>query len=255
MRIRTIKPEFFTHDVLFEAEKETKLPLRVAFAGIWCACDRKGRFKWQPRPMGAMILPYDGVDFSRVLDALLTRGFLVKYQVGGEWYGAVPSWEKHQFINNRESESVLPDISEAQEVNDASSTRGARVGHATEGEGKGREGDREGNNSPSDKPTKRSELMDALALSTGIALIEIGEAMAKRLQSKLTVIKQSSPDVTPTEITARAAAYRLQWPEMSLTPEALAKHWTTLNGGGLSKFDQAVARSEAAMRQFRVATP
>ena len=248
MRIRTIKPTFFTHDGLFEAEKETGLPLRVAFAGIWCACDRKGRFKWEPRRIGVSVLPYDGVDFSRVLDALTTRGFLVKYRVNDVWYGAVPSWEKHQFVNPRETASEIPDVSVRDDdgrVPDACPTRE----DASRKEGKGREG----NNSPSDKPTKRNELMDALALSTGIALIEIGEAMARRLQSKLTVIKQSSPDVTPTEITARAAAYRLQWPEMSLTPEALAKHWTTLNGGGLSKFDQAVARSEAAMRQFRVA--
>ena len=35
MRIRTIKPEFFTHEILYEAEIRFKLPLRVAFAGLW----------------------------------------------------------------------------------------------------------------------------------------------------------------------------------------------------------------------------
>jgi hypothetical protein len=33
-RIRTIKPEFFRHGGLFDAEIETGLPLRVAFAGF-----------------------------------------------------------------------------------------------------------------------------------------------------------------------------------------------------------------------------
>lgn len=153
MRIRTIKPEFFTHEALFEAESETGLPLRLAFIGLWCAADREGRFKWHPRRLGVQILPYDGTDFLRVLDALVTRGFLVKYRVGDECFGAIPSFTRHQVINNREAESVFPGpdaenaeiISNSAEI-DASGTRGARVGHASKGEGKGREGKgKEGN--------------------------------------------------------------------------------------------------------------
>lgn len=33
-RIRTIKPEFFLHDELFELEKETGLPVRLTFIGL-----------------------------------------------------------------------------------------------------------------------------------------------------------------------------------------------------------------------------
>ena len=40
-RIRTIKPEFFRHADLYEAERETGLPLRLAFAGLWTAADRE----------------------------------------------------------------------------------------------------------------------------------------------------------------------------------------------------------------------
>jgi hypothetical protein len=147
MRIRTIKPEFFHHEGLFEAELETKLPLRVAFAGLWCIADREGRFKWEPRRIGVQVLPYDGVDFSRVLDALTTRGFVLRYRVGDACFGWIPSFLKHQVINNRESESVLPDpegnIEETPantEESDASATREPREDHAGQGEGKGREG-------------------------------------------------------------------------------------------------------------------
>ena len=87
MRIRTIKPEFFTHDGIFEAEEETGLPLRLAYIGLWCAADREGRFRWEPRRLRVQILPYDDVDFSRVLDALVTRGFLVKYASEGREFG------------------------------------------------------------------------------------------------------------------------------------------------------------------------
>jgi|LakMenEpi03Aug12_release.lakeMendotaPanAssembly.Ray.scaffolds.fasta_scaffold295198_2 hypothetical protein len=160
MRIRTVKPEFFTHEGIFEAEQSSGLPLRLAFIGLWCAADREGRFRWQPRRLGIQILPYDDLDFSRVLDALTTRGFLVKYRVKGASFGCIPSFIRHQVINNKESDSVLPDPNEEtsenisnQAENDASATREARVDHATatplfldQGEGKGREGKgKEGN--------------------------------------------------------------------------------------------------------------
>jgi hypothetical protein len=145
MRIRTIKPEFFTHEGLFEAEAATGLPIRIAFAGLWCVADREGRFKWEPRRIGVQILPYDGIDFSRVLDALTTRGFVLKYRVNDAWFGWIPSFSKHQVINNRESDSVLPDFAEnganAEEI-DACATRESREDHAGKGEGKGKEGER-----------------------------------------------------------------------------------------------------------------
>jgi hypothetical protein len=147
MRIRSIKPEFFHHEGLFEAELETKLPLRVAFAGLWCIADREGRFKWEPRRIGVQVLPYDGVDFSRVLDALTTRGFVLKYRVGDEWFGCIPSFLKHQVINNKERASILPDHLENgviyEEIN-ALLTREPRDDDACHKEGKGREQGKEG---------------------------------------------------------------------------------------------------------------
>jgi hypothetical protein len=86
-RIRTIKPEFFTHEELFDLEEREGLPVRLAFIGLWTICDREGRFKWRPRSIKAQILPYDNVDFSRVLDALATRGFVVRYASDGEGKG------------------------------------------------------------------------------------------------------------------------------------------------------------------------
>ena len=129
MRIRSIKPEFFMHDGLYELETEKSLPLRLAFIGLWCASDREGRFQWEPRRLGASILPYDrSIEFSHVLDALLSRGFIVKYRVNGAWYGWIPTWKKHQIINNKERASVLPAIDTAEEIID---TRPERVINAS----------------------------------------------------------------------------------------------------------------------------
>lgn len=154
-RIRTVKPDFFKHDGLFEAEIEFKMPLRIAYIGLWCCADKAGRFKWRPRQLKLDCLPYDDCDFSRVLDALATRGFLVKYRVDGEEYGCIPSFEKHQIINNREKASELPAPEQGDVVDPgvsgASVTRESRVGHASvtplcnvTGEGKGKEGEGEG---------------------------------------------------------------------------------------------------------------
>jgi hypothetical protein len=140
-RIRTIKPAFFRHLDLFEAERETGLPLRIAFAGLWTVADREGRFRWEPRAIKLDCLPYDDVDFSRVLDALTTRGFVVRYNVETREYGYIPSFPKHQVINNREAASDLPEPNETNIL-----TREARVDDAclqslksAQGEGKGRE--------------------------------------------------------------------------------------------------------------------
>lgn len=150
-RIRTIKPEFFRHEELFQAESESGLPLRLAFAGLWTACDREGRFKWSPKALKLDCLPYDDVDFSRVLDALATRGFIVKYSSENNLYGYVPGFSRHQVINNREAPSKLPQPIETNvlltrdpRVIDACATR---LVHA-QGERKGKEGkgrEREGN--------------------------------------------------------------------------------------------------------------
>src|SRR5258708_28854286 len=141
-RIRAVKPDFFRHEGLFDLEQETGLRIRLVFAGLWTTCDREGRFKWRPRTLKAEVLPFDDVDFSRVLDALTTRGFLVRYACNDEEYGCVPSWNRHQIINNREQASAIPPPTESLSVQilDACPTREAREDHAGQGEGKGKEG-------------------------------------------------------------------------------------------------------------------
>ena len=98
---------------------QSQLPLRVAFAGLWCAADREGRFRWRPNQLKLDILPYDQVDMARVLDALSTHRSIVRYASSTRGphvvdappdgdCGFIPSWRKHQIINNRESASKLP---------------------------------------------------------------------------------------------------------------------------------------------------
>lgn len=155
-RIRTVKPELAAHEEMFDLEQDTGMPMRFAWVMLFTVADREGRFAWRPRTIKAQTLPHDMVDFSRVLDAWLTRGFIVKYRVGNEWFGWIPTFTKHQVINNREASSDLPGIDHADEVvssnsNDlhACGTRQIRVDDANgtrevhaqaEGRKEGREG-------------------------------------------------------------------------------------------------------------------
>lgn len=153
-RIRTVKPELFRHKKLYQLERETGLPLRVAWIALFTVADRDGRFRWDPEVLKLDTLPFDknpdgtDLDFSRVLDALWTRGFIEKYVCEGEEYGFIPTWKAHQVINNRESSSKLPKPTD-------NSVKKARVGHAwftrhelaqgeEEGKGREKEGEEEG---------------------------------------------------------------------------------------------------------------
>lgn len=108
-RIRTVKPEFFKHEDLFDLEQRTGFPMRVAFAGLWCLSDREGRFEWRPRVLKLDILPWDDIDFDEVLRALESEKFVVRYAADGKEYGWIPKFLRHQCPNAREEKSKLPE--------------------------------------------------------------------------------------------------------------------------------------------------
>ena len=101
-RQRLIRPEFFRHAELYDAEVQSGLPLRLAYAGLWTVADRRGLFVWKPRELKIEVLPHDVVDFAAVLDALVSSGFVYRYVVDGKEYGCIPSFERHQSFNKRE---------------------------------------------------------------------------------------------------------------------------------------------------------
>src|SRR4051812_32980292 len=107
-RTRLIRPGFFKHAELYDAEMASGLPLRVAFAGLWTVTDRDGRFAWKPRELKSDVLPHDEVDFATVLDALESHGFVQRYVVDGKLFGLIPSFGAHQTFHKTEPSSKLP---------------------------------------------------------------------------------------------------------------------------------------------------
>lgn len=107
-RIRTVKPEIFSDEKLWDLSLETGLPLLQAFEGLWCYADREGRFEWRPRALKTLILPYWEGDFQRALEALERGRYVVRYVVDGQTYGVVRGFSKHQRVNQREAQSIIP---------------------------------------------------------------------------------------------------------------------------------------------------
>ena len=107
-RIRTVKPELFLHDELFDAEAASGLPIRLSFIGLFTVVDREGRFVWKPRQIKAQVLPYDSCDFYDVLNTLHQHGFISRYVVDGKEYGVIDSFLNHQQINHKEMRSKFP---------------------------------------------------------------------------------------------------------------------------------------------------
>ena len=126
-RIRTIKPEFFT-----SADIVSLTPLaRLFYVSLWCEADREGRLAWDTRTLKYRYFPADDCSVDALAQELIDAGLIVIYEVEGKVYADIPGFTRHQVINNRESESVIPP-----RVCDASVARESGV----LGEGKGKEG-------------------------------------------------------------------------------------------------------------------
>jgi hypothetical protein len=108
---------------------------RILYVGLWCESDREGRMEWKPKTFKLRYLPGDSCDVDTLAQELIDAKMLVLYEVEGVLYAEIPSFTKHQVINNRESDSVIPT-----RVKHASLTRQAHVKAEGKEGRKGKEG-------------------------------------------------------------------------------------------------------------------
>ncbi len=110
-RSRLLKPDFF------DDEKMADLPFaaRLLFEALWCLADREGRLEDRPEKIAAFAFPYDKPIQKRArkeapshLDALVSVGCAVRYEVEGQRLILLPHFKDHQKIHDREAQSVLP---------------------------------------------------------------------------------------------------------------------------------------------------
>lgn len=162
-RIRTIKPDFFTSEDIVSLS-----PLaRLLYIATWLEADREGRFPWRPKTLKLRYLPGDECDIDELVIELTDAKLIMPYEVDGQAYAEIPSFTRHQVINNREAASEIPPRegdacpTRARRDNDASITRDDARGTPLVGkEGKGREG--KGSTPVSDETGRAQALPDHL---------------------------------------------------------------------------------------------
>ncbi len=104
-RTRSIKPAFFTNEVL------SALPYRdrLLFVGLWCIADRDGRLEDRPLRLRAELFPYDHeIDMEESLVRLAHHGFIHRYVTGNSRFIEVINFKKHQSPHHTERRGVIP---------------------------------------------------------------------------------------------------------------------------------------------------
>src|SRR3990167_5230973 len=103
-RARLFKPAFFDNESLAKVHPHG----RLLFVGLWTLADKKGRLNDRPKVISGNIFPFENVNVDKLLDDLQGHGFIARYEVSGRRYIQVLNFEKHQHVNIKEAESVIP---------------------------------------------------------------------------------------------------------------------------------------------------
>ena len=104
MRSRSIKPGFFKNEDLAELGP---LPM-LLYQGLWLLADREGRVEDRPKKIKAEVFPYFKVDVDAALAKLHESRFILRYNVDGLSFIAIPAWHKHQTPHYKELPSIIP---------------------------------------------------------------------------------------------------------------------------------------------------
>lgn len=130
MKIRSIKPEFFSDPKIVKLSPMA----RILYIGLWCYVDDEGRGEWIPKMIDGALFPLEQVDIHGLLGELVNLGRVVPYEVGDRMYFYLPTFERYQ-KPNRKYESKLPKPPPAgsqQDVSTADAVSAQRVSTADE---------------------------------------------------------------------------------------------------------------------------
>ena len=131
MRIRQIRPEFFTDPVT----ARLPAPVQVTYIGLWCVADDAGWLVWDVQQLGALLYPYSSVHVrTRVIErasvVLAEAGRLVVFACH---CGFIPTLAAHQRIGGNKAFPVR-DLHRVHTSMDKSS-RNVTLGNVTVGNG------------------------------------------------------------------------------------------------------------------------
>jgi HNH endonuclease len=104
-RIRTIKPEYWTDEVIVQLPFQA----RLLFIGLWNFADDHGAIEESPDRLRMQIFPSDtGLDIAELLDLLVAANLLERFSdEDGKRVIQVRNWHKHQKVDNPAKSRVL----------------------------------------------------------------------------------------------------------------------------------------------------
>jgi len=244
MRIRTIKPSFWTN------EKMSRLPdfARLLAIGLLNYADDHGYFWANPLLVRGALFPFEE-DSSKVLKGLselASEGFIVLgLTPDGRACGKVVNFSTHQRVD-KPQESVIQPIADFQDNSEnvlgTIQDKSALYGKGKEGKGRERihtspppaASGQEGLTLVLDdvpvapgmaRLRARDPLIDALAAVDGSDPQQVTGSAWPTIATALKHIRAVTPDVTPEEIRRRRDNYVANHPTWACTPPAIAKHW------------------------------
>lgn len=103
MRIRTIKPEFWTDEKIVQLAPFS----RLLFVGLWCMVDDEGRMEFSLPRIKMTLFPADNIDVAEFCADLRKFALIEVYSVEGREYLQVIGFRKHQRVDERRK-SLLP---------------------------------------------------------------------------------------------------------------------------------------------------
>lgn len=101
MRIRTVKPEFWSSEDVWALSSDS---VRLLFVGLWNYVDDQGYGPANPLLVAAALYPlsaeHDAVLVAGGLDELERVGMVCRFEAGGKLLLHLPSWGAHQKISH-----------------------------------------------------------------------------------------------------------------------------------------------------------
>ena len=232
MRIRSIKPEFWTSDDITELAIED----RFLFIGLWSYVDDNGVGRDEEHLIVASLFPRDMfldpretvARVSRGLSNLAAKGLILRYQADGKAYLEITTWSRHQRID-KPNKPRFPQ----HDANPDTLATPSRQSRETPAPGTGEQGNR----GTGEQGSKAAEAAAPPRLDVDQLCDELAASVARRSEKRKPRITKAWKDearrlLDVDEVPLDHALKAINWAENNqfwrsviLTPKALRKHY------------------------------
>lgn len=227
-RIRTLKPEFFRSKKLARCT----LAARLTYQGLWCEADDHGRGVAESRVLAGAIWPLDDTIGWEQVDEHLAEleqvGCIVVYEVDGDRYYEIRSWEEHQSAAYRRGKPIHPAPTVCTPEHDSHADACKEVHTECKkvlelGTGNREQGEELGTRIAPKPARARDPIWDALIDAWQIDQAELTKPERDRINAAAKILREIGAD--PDEIPARRQMYAVLFPNAAQTMMALVTRW------------------------------